>query len=168
MIQNNQETSCKYWATCSSIRLHRSLIRLLRPACFARALCCAHLLAHSLAHSMPSSWECEWLNVSKWRGFVPQRRAYQKRNAGSFSSISMSNCCFAFQFRQKSSSIFYLFFSFFPTSPLLHPPFFFLSSSCSSPSSSPANGSCCFFPFFGFWQGFFCDWMQVIYESTDF
>ena len=37
------------------VRSHRSLIRLLRPTCFARALRCTH----SLAHSLPSSLESE-------------------------------------------------------------------------------------------------------------
>ena len=35
----------------SLVRLHRSLIRLLRTSCFARALRCAYLFARSLAHS---------------------------------------------------------------------------------------------------------------------
>ena len=38
----------EYWATRSSLRSHRSLIRLLRPARFACAFCCAHSFAHSL------------------------------------------------------------------------------------------------------------------------
>ena len=39
------------------IRSHCSLVCLLRTACFARALCCAH----SLARSLPRSWESEFL-----------------------------------------------------------------------------------------------------------
>ena len=41
----------------SLVRSHRSLIRLLRTARFARALCCAHSLARSLTRSLRSSWE---------------------------------------------------------------------------------------------------------------
>ena len=41
----------------SLVRSHRSLIRLLRTARFARALRCAHSLARSLTHSLPSSSE---------------------------------------------------------------------------------------------------------------
>ena len=40
----------------SLVRSHRSLIRLLRTARFARALRCAHSLARSLTHSLRSSW----------------------------------------------------------------------------------------------------------------
>ena len=36
---------------CLLVRSHRSLIRLLITACFARALCCAHSFAHSPTHS---------------------------------------------------------------------------------------------------------------------
>ena len=48
----------------SLVRLHRSLIRLLRTARFARALRCAHSLARSLTRSLRSSWEssfCLWI-----------------------------------------------------------------------------------------------------------
>ena len=41
----------------SLVRSHRSLIRLLRTARFARALRCAHSFARSLTHSLRSSWE---------------------------------------------------------------------------------------------------------------
>ena len=41
----------------SLVRSHRSLIRWLRTARFARALRCAHSFARSLTHSLPSSWE---------------------------------------------------------------------------------------------------------------
>jgi len=41
----------------SLVRSHRSLVRLLRTARFARALRCAHSFARSLAHSLPSSWD---------------------------------------------------------------------------------------------------------------
>ena len=40
-------------ATCSSVGLHHSLVRLLRSACFARALCCAHSFAHSFTSLTP-------------------------------------------------------------------------------------------------------------------
>ena len=52
-------------------RSHRSLIRSLCPACFARALCpahftcalyCAHSFARSLVHSLPSYWERGFFN----------------------------------------------------------------------------------------------------------
>ena len=39
------------------VRSHRSLIRLLRTARFARALRCAHSFARLLTHSLPSLWE---------------------------------------------------------------------------------------------------------------
>ena len=41
----------------SLVRSHRSPVRLLRTARFARALRCAHSFARSLTHSLPSSWE---------------------------------------------------------------------------------------------------------------
>jgi len=41
----------------SLVRSHRSLVRLLRTARFARALRCAHSFARSLTHSLPSSWD---------------------------------------------------------------------------------------------------------------
>ena len=48
----------EYWAIHSSVRSHRSLIRLLRTARFARALrSFVRSLAHSLTHSLRSSWE---------------------------------------------------------------------------------------------------------------
>ena len=62
----------------SLIRSHRSLIRLLRTASFARALCRAHslarLLARSLTHSLPSSWEsgfCLWNECINFIQFQP-------------------------------------------------------------------------------------------------
>ena len=45
----------------SLVCLHHSLIRLLRPACFACAPRCTHSFARSL-RSLPSSWEIEWLD----------------------------------------------------------------------------------------------------------
>ena len=36
MVQNCQKYRLKYQATCSSVSLHHSLVRLLRTACFAR------------------------------------------------------------------------------------------------------------------------------------
>ena len=44
----------------SLVRLHRSLFRLLHPACFARALRCAHSLTCSL-RSLPRLWDSERL-----------------------------------------------------------------------------------------------------------
>ena len=41
----------------SLVRSHRSLVRLLRTARFARALRCAHSFARSLTHSLLSSWD---------------------------------------------------------------------------------------------------------------
>ena len=49
--QNSQELGGKYWATRSSIRLHRSLICLPRTACFACVLHCANSFARPLTHS---------------------------------------------------------------------------------------------------------------------
>ena len=43
----------------SLIRSHRSLIRLLRTARFARALRCTHSFARSLTRSLRSSWESD-------------------------------------------------------------------------------------------------------------
>ena len=43
----------------SLVRSHRSLIRLLRTARFARALRCAHSFARSLTRSLRSSWESD-------------------------------------------------------------------------------------------------------------
>ena len=42
VVQNSQESRCKYWATDSSVYLFA------RTVCFARALCCACSLADSL------------------------------------------------------------------------------------------------------------------------
>ena len=44
----------EYWATCSSVRSHRSLVRWLRTACWARALRCDHSFARSLTALTPS------------------------------------------------------------------------------------------------------------------
>ena len=44
----------EYWATRSSVRSHRSLVRLLRTARFARALRCAHSFARLLTSLTPS------------------------------------------------------------------------------------------------------------------
>ena len=54
MVQNNQEPRRKYWATHSSVRSYRSLIRWLRTARFARALRCAHSFARSPTSLTPS------------------------------------------------------------------------------------------------------------------
>ena len=43
--------NAEYWATRSSVRSHRSLVRLLRTTCLARALRCVRSLAH-FAHSL--------------------------------------------------------------------------------------------------------------------
>ena len=51
--RNNQESRLKYWATRSSVRSHRSLVCLLRTACFTRALHCAHSLARLLTSLTP-------------------------------------------------------------------------------------------------------------------
>ena len=48
MVQNNQESRCKYWVTCRSVRLHHLLICLLRTAHFAHAFYRTHLSTHSL------------------------------------------------------------------------------------------------------------------------
>ena len=44
-----------------------SLVRLLRTACYARAVRCAHSFARSLTHSLRSSWE---------RGFCPLNECF--------------------------------------------------------------------------------------------
>ena len=62
----------------SLARSHRSLIRLLRTACFARALCCAHSFARSLTRSLRSSWErgfCLWNECVNFIRFQPTVRA---------------------------------------------------------------------------------------------
>ena len=51
------EDNEEYWAIRFSVCSHRSLIRLLRTARFARALRSAHSFARSLTHSLWSSWE---------------------------------------------------------------------------------------------------------------
>ena len=57
--QNYQEYVLEYWATLSSVCSFAYLLTHSRAshcplctACFAPALCCAHLFAHSLAHSL--------------------------------------------------------------------------------------------------------------------
>ena len=52
--QINQKPRRKYWATRSSVRSHRSLVRLLQTARFARAFRCAHSFARSLTSLTPS------------------------------------------------------------------------------------------------------------------
>ena len=66
MVQDNQESRCKYWATLARPFAHSltsSLICLLHPACFACALRFAPLrsLVRPLAHSLPSLWKSKWL-----------------------------------------------------------------------------------------------------------
>jgi len=64
MVVNGQDYRQKYWGTRSSVRSHRSLIRLLRTARFARALRCAHSFARSLTSLTPSlvgKWLIRWL-----------------------------------------------------------------------------------------------------------
>ena len=54
----------KYWATCSSVRLYRSLVRLLCTFRFARAIRCAHSFARSLTSlttSLLGKWMIRWL-----------------------------------------------------------------------------------------------------------
>ena len=43
------------------VRLHHSLICLLHPARYTRALRCAHWYTH-LLHSLPRSWDSDWLD----------------------------------------------------------------------------------------------------------
>ena len=50
VVQNNQESRCNYWATRSSICSHRSPICLLRTACSAHTLHCAHSFTRALTH----------------------------------------------------------------------------------------------------------------------
>ena len=72
VVQNCQESGCKYWAICLSVRSHRSLIRLPSTARFTRMLHCVHSFIRSLTYSLPSLWKSEWLDVSKRPGFVPE------------------------------------------------------------------------------------------------
>ena len=68
MVQINRESRLKYWA----IRMHCSLVCLLHPARFARALRCGPLCSPALTLSLvcslcslcslPYSWESEWLD----------------------------------------------------------------------------------------------------------
>ena len=54
--QNNHEYRLEYWATHSSVRSHRSLVRLLHTARLVRSTALTRSLARSL-HSLPLSWE---------------------------------------------------------------------------------------------------------------
>ena len=78
--QNSQEPRHKYWATCLSLCLHRSLICLLRPACFARKLRSTHSFAHLLTSSLMGQCFIKWLffcfflfwTIVEWRrSFFP-------------------------------------------------------------------------------------------------
>ena len=53
--QNSQEYRLKYRTTRSSVRSHRTLIRLLRTARSA----CAHQCTHLFTRSFPRSWDSE-------------------------------------------------------------------------------------------------------------
>ena len=65
---NDMKSTCKLLGHSllrSLVRSHHSLIRLLRTARFAHALCCAHLFARLLPHSFRTSWErdfCLWFH----------------------------------------------------------------------------------------------------------
>ena len=69
VIQNLWKAGGKYWANRSSVRSHRSLIRLLRTARFASAHRRAHSLARTLTHSLWSSWD-SGISLSNFRGFL--------------------------------------------------------------------------------------------------
>ena len=56
-FRTSLESGCKYWATRLSVRSHRSLIRLLCTAGFARALHCPHSFVRSLTYAFQSSWK---------------------------------------------------------------------------------------------------------------
>ena len=60
MVQNNQESRQKHWATRSSIRSYHSLVCLCCSACLACALRCVHPFGRLLASSLPSSRGSEW------------------------------------------------------------------------------------------------------------
>ena len=51
MVQNHQESRCRFWATHWSVSSHRSFSHFLRPARFARILC-SHASLHSFVHSL--------------------------------------------------------------------------------------------------------------------
>ena len=59
--QNNQKYRLKYWASRSSVRSHRSLVRLLGIARFALTLHCAHSLTRSLTPLLVGQWMIGWL-----------------------------------------------------------------------------------------------------------
>jgi len=75
----------------SLVRSHRSLIRLLRTARFARALRCAHSFARSLTHSLQSSWEsgfCLRTGCVDFISFEPTvRRSRPKPQRGTTRSV---------------------------------------------------------------------------------
>ena len=61
MVQNNQESGRKYWAICSSIWSHRSLIQFLCTAGFVRTLRLRSFV-HSLAHSRACGKVNHWMS----------------------------------------------------------------------------------------------------------
>ena len=67
---------------CSIVCSHRSLIRLLRTARFARALRCAHSFARSLTRSIRRSWEsdlCLWNECVDFIQFETTVRCFKIR-----------------------------------------------------------------------------------------
>ena len=63
----------------SLICLHRSLVRLLRPAHFARALRCADSLAH-FAHSLAHGTVNDWIAIYSVFFFILAHSALRRRN----------------------------------------------------------------------------------------
>ena len=63
----------------SLIRSHRSLIRLLRTARFARAFHYAHLLAHSLTPELMGKWLCLWNERVDFIRFQPTIQCFETR-----------------------------------------------------------------------------------------
>ena len=67
MVQSNQESRHKYWATRSSVCLFACTAH--SPTCCAllasltRSATLSHSFAHSLTHSLPSSWERKELDA---------------------------------------------------------------------------------------------------------
>ena len=77
----------------SLVRTHRSLIRLLRTARFARALRCAHSLARSLTRSLRSSWECDLCLWNECVDFIQVETTVHSLLRSIFAGITYSFAC---------------------------------------------------------------------------
>ena len=85
MVQNNQESRHKFWATCSFIRSHRSLFRWL---CSLHCLLCSRALLCSSACSLilefVEKWMIRCLSLRRFRTIVHQWRCLVYRRMTSF------------------------------------------------------------------------------------